>query len=56
MLHHAEMHAHDRALLAALLGASARHPRARWVSMGEIPIARKPPAASSLADRQRQMS
>ena len=56
MLHHAEMDAQDRALLAALLGASARHPRARWVSMGEIPIARKPPAASSLADRQRQMS
>jgi hypothetical protein len=36
MLHHAAMDAHDLRLLAALIAATARHPHARWVSMGEV--------------------
>jgi len=56
MLHHAEMDACDLALLDALLEATARHPHARWVPMGEIAGACKPTAATSPAGRQRRIS
>lgn len=36
MLHHADMDAQDLLALSALLAASLRHPRARWISMGEL--------------------
>jgi len=56
MLHHAEMDARDLALLDALLGAAARHPHARWVSMSEISSACQPAAANSLTYQPRQLS
>lgn len=56
MLHHAGMDARDLALLDALLEASARHPRARWVSMSEISSVRQPTAANSVKYQQRQIS
>ena len=56
MLHHAAMDARDLALLDALLEASARDPRARWVSMSEISSACQPIGAASLTQRQRQIS
>jgi hypothetical protein len=50
------MDARDLAVLDALLGASARHPHARWVPMGEIAGACKPAAATRPADQQRRVS
>ena len=56
MLHHAAMDARDLKLLDALLGASARHPRARWVSMGNILCAHRPAVAAGPTDHRRQIS
>jgi peptidoglycan/xylan/chitin deacetylase (PgdA/CDA1 family) len=39
MLHHAEMNAHDLALLGTLLGATREHPRARWQPMRDLQAA-----------------